>query len=76
MNILQTLTIYVGTPAVIYGGIAACTLLPGRAKQKARYRAGQPWDYSPQWWAGDTPVQVPAADVNAGAARGGARGTW
>jgi hypothetical protein len=80
VNTLELLAVYVGIPAVICGVIAACTLLPGRAKEKARLRSGPDWDYPPQWWAGDTPVQLPSTDSDAGAvagsARGGARGAW
>lgn len=80
VNTLELLAIYVGIPAVICGFIAACTLLPGRAKEKARLRYGPDWDYPPQWWAGDTPVQLPSGDGAAGgvarSARGGARGAW
>lgn len=76
VNTLELLAIYVGIPAAIYGFIAACTLLPGRAKGRARLRAGQDWDYPPQWWAGDTPVQLPPTDAAAGSGRGGARGAW
>jgi len=77
VNTLEILAVYVGIPAAICGFIAACTLLPGRAKEKARRRYGPDWDYAPQWWAGDTPVQLPSGDgVAAGSARGGARGAW
>lgn len=79
VSTLELLAVYVGIPAVIYGFIAACTLLPGRAKERARLRSGAEWDYPPQWWAGDTPVQLPPGDGAgglAGSARGGARGAW
>lgn len=75
MNTLEVLAVFVGIPAVIYFGIAAMTLLPGRSKRQATYRSGDPWEHAPQWWAGDTPVQVPA-DVVADTQKGGARGAW
>lgn len=76
VNTLEVLAVFVGIPAGIYGLIAVLTLLPGRSKDRARYRPGEAWDHSPQWWAGDTPVQVPDdADVT-GTGRGGARGAW
>ena len=75
MNTIEVLAVFVAIPAVIYGAIAALTLLPGRAKRKSRYKAGEPWEYGPQWWAGDTPVQVPTADAAVGS-RGGAHGAW
>ncbi len=74
VSILETVAIYVGGPAVIYGGIAALTLIPGRAKRRARYSAGQAWNMTPQWWAGDNPVV--ASDAVGGTAQGGAHGTW
>ncbi len=77
MTILQTLTVFVGLPVLIYGLIAVLTLVPGRNRGKpAKYRPGVPWEYPAQWWAGDQPV------VSAGAADGtvrkggGARGEW
>lgn len=76
MNILETLAVFVGIPAVIYGGIAALTMLPGRSAQRARYRPGEPWDHPPQWWAGDTAIELPREATAAGAKRGGARGSW
>lgn len=75
MNALEIIAVFVGIPALIYGFIAACTLLPGRAKEKARRRIGETWDFAPQWWAGDTPVTVPAETV-AASGRGGAHGAW
>ncbi|MEJ7651224.1 MAG: hypothetical protein WKF57_19600 [Nakamurella sp.] len=76
MNVLEVLAVFVGIPAVIYGLIAALTLLPGRSAERVRYRPGEPWDHAPQWWAGDTPVQIPSEAAAAGAKRGGARGSW
>lgn len=75
VNTLEVLAVFVGIPAAIYGLIAVLTLLPGRSKDRARYRPGEAWDHAPQWWAGDTPVQVPD-DAATGTGRGGARGAW
>ena len=77
MTILETLTVFVGIPVLIYGLIIVFTMIPGRAKSKRpKYRPGQPWEYPAQWWAGDQPV-VAAGTVDAsGMNGGGARGTW
>lgn len=72
---LETIAIFVGIPALIYGGIAALTLLPGRKAEKARVANGE-WEFSPQLWAGDTAIAVPSEESLAGTAVGGARGTW
>lgn len=75
VSILQTIAVFVGIPALIYGTIALLTLVPGRSKRH-RYRPGQSWDYPPQWWAGDQPVVVSATAENRLAPGGGAHGTW
>lgn len=75
VSIIETIAVFVGIPALIYGIIALLTLVPGRHKRQ-RYRPGQSWDYPPQWWAGDQPV-VASATTDARVARGGgAHGTW
>ena len=75
VTIIQTIAVFVGIPALIYGVIALCTLVPGRHK-RPRYRPGQAWDYPPQWWAGDQPVVTAGATDNRLAQGGGAHGTW
>ena len=76
MNILQTIAVYVGIPALIIGVLGALTLLPGRAGERTRTSLADDWDRAPQLWAGDTPVTIPDADALAGTSTGGARGTW
>ncbi|NNG37132.1 hypothetical protein [Nakamurella aerolata] len=75
MTILQTLGVFVGIPLAIYLVIGLLVFLPGRHSRRG-YRAGEQWDYPPQLWAGDTPVQIPAGDALAGTSEGGARGSW
>ena len=74
VGILETVAIYVGGPAVIYGGIAVLTLIPGRTKKHPQYATGQPWELAPQWWAGDNPVVT--GDLVVSSNGGGAHGTW
>ncbi len=74
MTILQTLGVFVGIPAVLYALISLLSQLPGRGRRHPRYRPGQSWDFAPQWWRGDTPIQ--RAEVLPGAEPGGARGQW
>jgi hypothetical protein len=74
VSIIETLAVYVGIPALIYGIIALLTLVPGRSRRH-RYRPGQAWDYPPQWWAGDQPV-VASATTDRPGQGGGAHGTW
>lgn len=77
VTILQTLTVFVAIPVLIYALIAVFTLLPGRAKGRpAKYRPGAPWEYPAQWWAGDEPVVSAGAADGARRRGGGARGTW
>ena len=76
MNILETVAIFVGGPLVIYGGIALLTLVPARARKRAGYKAGQAWDYPPQWWAGTYPVAPADPALIVTGTEGGARGTW
>jgi hypothetical protein len=75
VTILQTIGVFVGIPALIYGTIAVLTMVPGRHK-RPRYRPGQAWDYPSQWWAGDQPVVTAAGGENRLAQGGGAHGTW
>lgn len=76
MTILETVAVFVGIPALIYLVLALLTVVPSRARKRARYRAGQQWEHAPQWWAGDHPVAPIDAAVAASSNEGGARGTW
>lgn len=75
VTILQTIGVFVGIPALIYGTIAVLTMVPGRRK-RPRYRPGQAWEYPPQWWAGDQPIVTAAGSESRLAQGGGAHGTW
>ena len=76
MSILQTLAVFVGAPAVLYGLIMAFTVVAARNKKRQRYEPGQEWTYPPQWWAGDHPVVGTAGGSPIGEREGGARGEW
>lgn len=91
MTVVETVLVYVGIPACIYGLIALTTLVPS-AVRRPRYRPGRPWTYEPVWWEGHpigpsphgvterhteaTPVRTGSDASPAPAARGGARGHW
>ena len=76
MNILETVLIFVVIPLAIYGIIALLTVVRMHAKKRPRYRPGKPWEYPPQWWAGDFPVAPVDPDLVVAGTEGGARGTW
>jgi hypothetical protein len=90
VSVLETIIVFVGMPAAIYGVVALLTLRD-RAKKSPRYRPGQDWEYAPVWWSANpagvaggrtvaelTPVQPAGEDASAPAASasGGARGSW
>lgn len=49
MTIPETVGVFVGIPAAIYGAIASLVLLPGLVR-RPRYRPGQPWSHEPVWY--------------------------
>lgn len=76
VTILQTVAVYVGIPALVYLVIILLTVVPSRARKRAKYRPGQQWDFAPQWWAGDHQIAPVDPAVAASTHEGGARGTW
>jgi hypothetical protein len=46
----ETVLIYGVIPLAVFLLLALVTLLPGRGKDKTRYRPGQPWEYAPVWY--------------------------
>jgi hypothetical protein len=49
VSIVQTLLVFVGIPALVFGLLAALVLAPGSARTP-RYRPGEAWDYEPVWY--------------------------
>ena len=76
VSILQTLAVFVGAPALIYGLIAVFTVVAAKNRKRRRYNPGDVWSYPPQWWAGDHPVAITAGGSPIGDREGGARGEW
>ena len=74
MNFFQVLLVFVGIPVAVILVTALLTVVPNRAKARARYTPGSGWDYSDRFYTGDTPVNVPAHLSDS--PLGGARGTW
>jgi hypothetical protein len=74
---METVLVFVLIPAGVYGGVALLTLWP-KFSRPPRYRPGQEWTYTPQWWTAHgtaehgATVETPAGSTVAG----GARGTW
>jgi len=50
MSVIQTVLIYGVIPLVVFLAFAAATLLPGRGKERTKYRPGQPWTAQPVWY--------------------------
>jgi hypothetical protein len=50
MSVIETVLIYGVIPLAVFLAFAAVTLIPGRGKDKTRYRPGQPWDHEPVWY--------------------------
>lgn len=85
MNLVQTILVFIVTPAVIYGLLGLLTMR-SKFASTPRYRPGQDWTYPPVWWSAH-PAGLGdghgAASAGAGAEKasgpmtlGGARGTW
>ncbi|GAB3348595.1 aa3-type cytochrome oxidase subunit CtaJ [Modestobacter lapidis] len=62
MPVIETVLIYGVIPLAIFLVFAALTLLPGRGKDKTRYRPGQPWEHEAVWYE----PHPEAAGVHAG----------
>src|SRR4051812_17838222 len=50
MPVLETVLIYGVIPLAVFLVLAALTLLPGRGKDRTKYRPGQPWTEKPVWF--------------------------
>ncbi|WP_138733023.1 aa3-type cytochrome oxidase subunit CtaJ [Modestobacter excelsi] len=50
MPVTETVLIYGVIPLAVFLLLAALTLLPGRGKDRTKYRPGQPWDVAPIWY--------------------------
>jgi hypothetical protein len=50
MPVTETVLIYGVIPLAVFLLLAAVTLLPGRGKNRTKYRPGQPWDVAPIWY--------------------------
>src|SRR3954453_12459214 len=50
MPVIETVLIYGAIPLAVFLILAALTLLPGRGKEKTKYRPGQPWTAETWWW--------------------------
>ena len=50
MSVIETVLIYGVIPLAVFLVFAALTLLPGRGKEKTKYRPGQPWTAAPVWF--------------------------
>jgi hypothetical protein len=46
----ETVLIYGVIPLAVFLLLALATLVPGRGKDKTRYRPGQPWEHAPVWY--------------------------
>jgi hypothetical protein len=50
MPVIETVLIYGVIPLAVFVVLALLTLLPGRGKDRTRYRPGQPWTADPVWY--------------------------
>src|SRR3954447_23234735 len=50
MPVIETVLIYGVIPLAVFLLLAALTLLPGRGKERTKYRPGQPWTAQPVWF--------------------------
>jgi hypothetical protein len=50
MSVTETVLIYGVIPLAVFLLLAALTLLPGRGKERTKYRPGQPWTEAPIWY--------------------------
>jgi hypothetical protein len=62
MSVIETVLIYGVIPLAVFLLLAVLTLIPGRGRDRTRYRAGQPWTAQPIWYEPhpDTPGVVGA----------------
>jgi hypothetical protein len=50
MPVTETVLIYGVVPLAVFLVLAALTLLPGRGKDRTKYKPGQPWTAEPLWF--------------------------
>jgi hypothetical protein len=50
MSVIETVLIYGVIPLAVFLAFAAATLLPGRGKERTKYKPGQPWTAAPVWY--------------------------
>ncbi|HEV7871272.1 MAG TPA: hypothetical protein VGO95_08465 [Modestobacter sp.] len=50
MPVIETVLIYGVIPLAVFVLLAILTLLPGRGKDRTKYRPGQPWTEAPVWF--------------------------
>ena len=50
MSVIETVLVYGVIPLAVFLALAVATLIPGRGKDKTRYRPGQPWEHEPVWY--------------------------
>src|SRR5829696_5099164 len=50
MPAIETVLIYGVIPLAVFVILAVLTLLPGRGKERTKYRPGQAWTAPPIWW--------------------------
>jgi hypothetical protein len=50
MPVIETVLIYGVIPLAVFVVLAVLTLIPGRGKEKTKYRPGQPWTAAPVWF--------------------------
>jgi hypothetical protein len=50
MSVIETVLIYGVIPLAVFLVLAVLTLLPGRGKDRTKYRPGQAWTTPPIWW--------------------------
>jgi hypothetical protein len=88
MSIAETVTVFVGVPALVIAVVAGLVYLSG-ARSSRRYRPGRPFEFTPVWFL-SSPEEVTGTPNSAGPAieggqasehagagmRGGARGSW
>jgi hypothetical protein len=51
VTVAETLLVYAVAPLVLVAIMAALTLRPDPKARRRRYRAGQPWEHEPLWYA-------------------------
>src|ERR1700709_1144139 len=71
MSVTETVLIYGVIPLAVFLAFAAATLLPGRGKERTKYRPGQPWTAQPIWYEPHPDARGVVGGQDADAPRGG-----